>query len=474
MTSTPVHAAPARAPLQQDGDVRQFADDPLRWFGGDRDAMHRLPVPELAALQLAALRMRFTDLADRLPVVSSLAREQHVERITALDDAAPLLLPHTVYKSYPASLLTQGRFDQLTRWMSRLTTVDLGGLDTRGCDSVDSWLELIDERTRLRLAHSSGTSGTMSFVPHTAQQYALLYEIVRHDTVPAGTPDDEPVHVVWPSYRTGRSGIARHATAMLEQIARNDPGHFHTLDPGHLSADLMLLAARLRAAGGRAGQVEIPAALREQRDRYVAARREADAAMRDFTAGLAERLRGQRVISLSLWETYHTMARAGLDQGLSGVFAADSVLMPGGGTKGSVLPDDWAQQVARFAGVPCVRLVYAMVELIMLSLVCPAGAYHLEPWIVPYVLDPRTGVPLPRHGTVRGRAAFFDLTADVYWGGFVTGDRATVSWDACPCGRTTPRVAPDISRFEDDDKITCAATPEALDDALEYLANAAL
>ncbi|MEU2234954.1 hypothetical protein ACH4A8_04810 [Streptomyces vietnamensis] len=471
MTTTPVRPRPPRRP---DGDVRQFADDPLRWFGGDRDAMHRLPAPDLAALQLAALRLRFTELVDRLPVVGALAREQQLDGIGALDDATLLLLPHTVYKSYPPSLLSQGRFDQLTRWISRLTTVDLSGLDTAGCDSVDAWLTLIDDHTRLRLAHSSGTSGTMSFVPHTAEQYSLLYEIVRHDTVPAGTPADEPVHVVWPSYRSGRSGIARHATAMFEQLSRHSPDHFHTLDPGHLSADLMLLAARVKAAGGRPGEVEIPAALREQRDRYLAARRSAPEAMRRFTADLAERLRGERVVSLSLWETYHQWARAGLDQGLDGVFAPDSVLMPGGGTKGSVLPDDWAAQVARFAGVPSVRLVYAMVELIMLSLVCPAGAYHVEPWIVPYVLDPETGRPLPRQGTVRGRAAFFDLTADVYWGGFVTGDRVAVSYDPCPCGRTTPRVEPGISRFEDDDKITCAATPEALDDALEYLADAAL
>lgn len=471
MTTTPVRARPPRHPGQ---DVRQFADDPLRWFGGDREGMHRLPAPELAALQLAALRLRFTEVADRLPVVGALAHEQHIDAISALDDAAPLLLPHTVYKSYPASLLSQGRFDQLTRWISQLTTVDLDGLDTDGCDSVDAWLTLIDDRTRLRLAHSSGTSGTMSFVPHTAEQYSLLYEIVRQDTVPPGTPPDEPVHVVWPSYRSGRSGIARHATAMSEQLARHSPDHFHTLDPGHLSADLMLLAARVKAASGRPGQVEIPVALRQQRDHYLARRRSAPQDMRRFTADLAERLRGERIVSLSLWETYYQWARAGLDQGIDGAFAPDSVLMPGGGTKGSALPRDWAADVARFAGVPSVRLCYAMVELIMLSLVCPAGAYHVEPWIVPYVLDPGTGKPLPRQGTVRGRAAFFDLTADVYWGGFVTGDHVAVDYGTCPCGRTTARVEPGISRFEDDDKITCAATPEALDDALEYLADATL
>ena len=125
MTTTPARPRPPHHPGD---DVRRFADDPLRWFGGDRDAMHRLPAPDLTALQLAALRLRFTELADRLPVVGALAREQHLDHIGTLDDAAVLLLPHTVYKSYPASLLSQGRFDQLTRWISQLTTVDLGPL----------------------------------------------------------------------------------------------------------------------------------------------------------------------------------------------------------------------------------------------------------------------------------------------------------------------------------------------------------
>ncbi|MFF0247860.1 hypothetical protein ACWEU6_05725 [Streptosporangium sandarakinum] len=459
-------------------DVRLFADDPMEFFGGSRHAMHTMPSHDLAALQLAALRLRFAELRDRLPVLRAMADEQGIDGITRLDDAAPLLFPHTIYKSYPASLLLEGRFDRLTTWLSRLVTVDLSGLDVSGCDSIDGWLDLLDGRTELRLAHSSGTSGTMSFIPHTREQYTRLYDIVRLEVLPGPERSGERLDVVWPGFRTGRSGIDRHAAAMAERIA-GSPDRFHSAHPGPLSADVMFLAARLRAAAarGEAGRMEIPATLRERRAEFEEAQRAAAAGMGRYVEELAERLAGRRVVSLSLWATYHEMATAGLARGIEGVFAPDSVIFPGGGAKGTALPADWARDVERFAGVPALRYCYAMAEVIALNLICPRGRYHIEPWVVLYVLDPDTGAPLPREGTRTGRAAFFDLLADVCWGGFVSGDEVTVDWSPCGCGRTTPHLATDIGRYSDrrgDDKITCAATPEALNDALDFLNGALL
>ncbi|MGW5049807.1 hypothetical protein [Actinokineospora sp. NPDC004072] len=454
-----------------DTDLRTFAADATRWFDHDRMAMHTLPAADLAALQLAALRLRFSELRDRLPVLRALADEQRITEIGDLDDAAPLLFPHTVYKSYPASLLVDSRFDQLTTWLSRLTTVDLSGLDTRGCDSIDAWLDLLDSRTPLRLAHSSGTTGSMSFVPHTQVQYDRLYEIVRLDVLPDRDP--EGLDVVWPSFRSGRSGIARHATAMAEQIAGR-PDRFHTLHDGALSADVMFLAGRLRAAAarGQAGRVEIPEALARRKAEFDEALRATGSGMGEFVQRIADTLGGRRIASLSTWDVYHSMAEAAAARGLAGVFAPDSVIFPGGGSKAGVLPDDWADGVARFAGVPSLQFVYAMVEVISLNLLCANQGYHIEPWLVLYILDPDTGRPLPRTGTRTGRAAFLDLSADLFWGGFVTGDRVTATWSPCPCGRTTPRLHTDIGRFGGpggDDKITCAASAEALVDALEFL-----
>ncbi|MEJ0048169.1 MAG: hypothetical protein WDN04_20155 [Rhodospirillales bacterium] len=85
---------------------------------------------------------------------------------------------------------------------------------------------------------------------------------------------------------------------------------------------------------------------------------------------------------------------------------------------------------------------------------------------VPFVLLPDTGEALPRTGTCTGRYAFFDLAAETYWGGYITGDEVTVTWDeACPCGRTGPYIHRLVQRYSDkqggDDKISCAGVPSA-------------
>ncbi|NKX90884.1 hypothetical protein [Nocardia coubleae] len=462
MTATPVTTT---------ADLRTFAEDAATYFDRSRIAMHTMDPTELTALQLDALRLRFDELRPRIPVLDALATEQHIDGIDTVDDAAPLLFPHTVYKAYPTRLLVENRFDRMNTWMSRLTTVDLTGLDVSGCTSIDDWLATMDERTELRLAHSSGTTGTMSFIPHSQIQYDRLYRIVRMDVLP--DDDHTGVDVVWPSFRTGRSGIARHATAMAEQIALT-PDRMHCLHPGLLSADVMFLAGRLRAAAarGEAGRVEVPPALALRRAEFTEALRATGPGMTAFVRRLADELAGSRVAALSTWDVLSGMADSATEQGLTGVFAPDSVIFAGGGSKAGALPDDWAERTARFAGVPALRFVYAMVEVMSLNLQCGAGGYHLEPWLVLYLLDPDTGAVLPRTGTRTGRVALYDLTADLNWGGIVTGDLVTVDWEPCVCGRTTPRIGAAISRFAGpggDDKITCAATAEALDEALAFL-----
>ena len=95
--------------------------------------------------------------------------------------------------------------------------------------------------------------------------------------------------------------------------------------------------------------------------------------------------------------------------------------------------------------------------------------------LTPYVLDLDSGQPLPRTGKQTGRAAFFDMTADSCWGGLVTGDMVTVDWDhRCECGRTSHAFEKKIHRVseireEGDEKITCAATPGAQAEAMDFL-----
>lgn len=445
--------------MYSDADLRRFASEPAVHFGHDREAMHTLDPAELADLQLAAVRLRLRELRERVPALAALADAHGVRDVDRLDDIAPLLYPTGTYASYPAEHVREGRFDRLTEWLDRLTAVDLSTVDASGCDSIDAWLDLLDRRTELRVAHSADCSGTMAFVPHTATQYERVHEVLRLDVLPPG--DRTGVDVVWPGFARGRTGLGRHATALARHVA-GTPDRFHALYPGALSADLVHLAGRLRAAEG--GPVEVSPA--------PAARLEEFAALRDpsaverFLGRLADTLRGVRVAVLGRWDAFNDLA----DAGPGNLFGAESVILPACGGTNGVPRERWEHRVARFAGVPALRPRYTAFEAVALNPRCHAHGYHLEPWIVPFLLDPHTGAALPRDGVRTGRAAFYDLTAEHHWGGFVTGDRVTVDRSPCGCGRSTPRVLAEIGRY--DGGVGSTANAAALNDALDVLTGA--
>ena len=237
----------------------------------------------------------------------------------------------------------------------------------------------------------------------------------------------------------------------------------------------MYLAGRVRAAQARGelDRLEINPALRARREQFEREQRELLESLPRFIDRSIERLRGERVWVLATWNVLYAMAQAGLERGVENVFAPDSLVTTGGGAKGQIVPDDWEETVKRFVGVDRIQHAYAMTEMTGLSKLCEHGRYHWEPWVIPFVLDPSDGTLLPRSGVQTGRAAIFDLLPRSYWGGFVTGDEVTATWEPCPCGRTTAHIERRIERYSDkrggDDKITCAASDDAHRAALEFL-----
>jgi hypothetical protein len=170
---------------------------------------------------------------------------------------------------------------------------------------------------------------------------------------------------------------------------------------------------------------------------------------------------------------FFEIARNGLEAGAGAAFAPRSAVVGGGGAKGMVLPDDAEQIICRFFGVEQMRGSYGMTEQNFFVNNCEHDRYHVPPWVAVLLLDGETGGPLPREGVQTGRASFFDVSQDGAWGGIVSGDRITVDFTPCPCGRTTLHIDKTIQRFSElqggDDKITCAATPGAQDEALGFL-----
>jgi hypothetical protein len=459
-------------------DITSFLDMPFY-------EAFSLSAEQRDAIHLANLQQRFATLRGRVKALDRVATEQGVDEIRTLDDAVPLFFPHTVYKSYPLAFLERNRFDALTRWLDGLTAIDLSGVDASGIDSIDDWLRMLEETTPLKINHTFGTTGKLSFVPRTKAQWrqgiVLSGNSLRDWNGPGTGPDVLHHHMplVAPTYRHGFSTTARALDGMVEHYAGGDGNAIFLYPDGYVSADVASLAGRLNAAAARGeqGRLELSPTLLARREQFAALDRNRPQAMKDFLARVQDRFGGQDVFLFGFWPVLHDWAEEGLSQGIKGLFGPRSVLNTGGGTKGRVFADGWRERIFDFLGFDNVYDTFGMSEIVAGNAKCDAGNYHFPPVTVPYVLDVDTGAPMPRTGRQTGRLAVMDLMPDNYWGGLVTGDLVTIGgWDEpCACGRHAPYLDPDIRRIADvkggEDKINCAGAPEAHDRAVEYLVS---
>ena len=156
-------------------------------------------------------------------------------------------------------------------------------------------------------------------------------------------------------------------------------------------------------------------------------------------------------------------ARDGIAKGIKPEFAPGSFIITGGGMKGlKDAPADWEAYVKDYFGIDKVGMVYGMSEGCGSAPRCSEKYFHIMPHTMPLLFD-RDMKLLPREGEQTGRYAFFDVQAETYWGGFISGDQVTINWEEdCACGWKGPRIGPVITRFAEmeggDDKITCAGT----------------
>lgn len=459
----------------------QLRADPTRFVDAPYGEAFQFSREELDEIHLRGLQKRFNELRPRLAALGALAQEQGIEHIKHIDDAVPLLFPHTVYKSYPLSLLERGRFDRLTHWLSGMTTTDLSEVDASGVQTIDDWIALIESSTEIQLLHTSGTTGKLSFIPRTRRQWDDTVRITAnslrewHGSGPDVLKNHMPL--VIPAYRYGASSSHRGVDRMVSMYAGGDDNALFLYPGAYYSADVASLAGRLKAAEARGeqGKLSLSPALLARREEFALRERERPEQMQRFFDAAVERYAGKDVILFAVWPILFEWAEKGLARGLRDVFGPNSVLMTGGGSKGRALPPDYRQQIFDFLGFSRYYEYYSMSEIMAGCPRCDEGNFHIPPTMIPYVLDPDTGLPMPRSGTHTGRFALMDLLPDSYWGGLVTGDEVTLSgWDeACACGRPGPYLHSTIGRYSEkqggDDKINCAGAPEAHDKAIDFL-----
>ncbi|MFF7984236.1 hypothetical protein ACFZDK_34845 [Streptomyces sp. NPDC007901] len=418
----------------------------------------RQPAEEVRELQLEAAREAFTAHRERIPLLRTRAEETGVREITALADLVPLLFSHTSYKSYPVSLIESGRWDRLLRWYSTVSVVEPVDVDVEGVTDIDEWTDRITAVGH-RPYITSGTSGKVSFLNCDTDDLDFLHTVLENLTCWPDPLPPKPTrrgYLLAPASGPMRSidGFRWHA----DVFAR--PGETRLLTDAPLKVSELMGSAllRRRMAEGTATPREISSfetasASREQ---------ELDAALTAIVDDILAH-RDEPLLIAGMNNQQFTLIQALRARGVAdGSLHPDTLVLSGGGNKGRALPDDYQQQFAAFYdGVRRVRS-YGMTELQGSCLACENGRYHVPPWVIPLVLD-QSGETLlnTEHGVREGRFAFLDVSLSGRWGGLISGDKVSVDFSPCDCGRPGPAVLPDIQRYGElggDDKITCAAT----------------
>ncbi|MCY1491592.1 hypothetical protein D9M68_253820 [compost metagenome] len=466
-----------------DEKVELLLTDPVALAGHSFEKWNQLPRHEIDALQLAAAKRRFAEMRDRIPVLKKLADAEGVDQVEQVEDLVPLLFEHTVFKSYPPSLLEKNNFTAINKWLCKLVTPEIAeaiqAVDVSGCQGLDEWFETMDEAVpQLCISHTSGTSGTLSFLPLSNREFEKTVKVRRLYAWRMTGPDTPApdMHSVYPYYRKGYLSHMRGNMAIMKTVLPS-LDNFHPAYPATLSSDVLHLGAKVRAAHakGTLDRMVISPELMAKKKDFDQLQADMPGHLATFFEDMTSRLKGKVVYIGGTWNLLHNMAKAGLERGLEGVFDAGSFIATTGGAKGVVQPEGWREDVLRFTGATKIFETYAMSETPSGShALCEHGNYHFAHTTIPFVLDPETGKALPRTGRQTGRAAFFDLGADLRWGGFITGDEITVEWDKpCACGRPSRYVAGAIQRYSDknggDDKITCAASEQSHREAMDFL-----
>ncbi len=448
------------------------------------EELFALPDAERKAFQKSAATRRFRELAPKIKALQAQADSAGIADVTKVEDLPGLLFNHTSYKSYPMMVLEKGRYDMLTKWLQTMTSVDLSGVDASKCNSIDSWLTELEAKTSLRPYHTSGTTGKLSFLPRTTLELELYNKIFLkmlekysgNKTDPLGG-NGVRVPVIYPSLRHGRM-VAQRLLDYLQDNLAPTPGDVHVMSQGRISADVLSLSGRVRVAQskGELAKMNLPDSQKQALANYLAELGRRPQETEDFFQRITKQLHGERVLIFSQTSYLVQAARAAEARGgnTEKLFASNSYAAFGGGGKDVVLPDGYENLIRDFTGLQSWAKSYAMSEVTGTMPMCDEGHYHVPPYFIPFVLDPETGEAAPQHGVRTGRFACMDLVPQTYWGGIITGDKVTVDYDGnCKCGRLGPFVHDNIGRFSEavtgDDKVTCSATIDNTDAALQQL-----
>lgn len=450
------------ATLQQDstsGAVAQLVSLSQDYTG------HDLSYDDVRQAQVAALDERLQQRIDAVKLIKLRSDEAGISRIASLEDAVPLLLPHTAYKSYPERFLTEQRWDKLTKWLATVSTPDLKEVDLSGIADLDEWVERLASYDHY-LACSSGTTGNPAMLLSSKSDV----EFASTDIVKAllwGSeiePDrSRTLFSVGLVTRTPR-GTAMFG-ALRDTLLSDRSGFALPIPPITIGTITSTIALRKAIAAGTAQPDEIA-----RFDKEAAERQQMVDAAFSASADAAIAARGEPLYFTGYWGQLYQLAREVRERGFSGAdFNLNNAIYLAGGLKKASLPADYLEFVLETFNLQpkYIYQMYGMQEIQTCMPRCQEGGrYHVPAWLVCLPLD-KDGDKLLSGvgaGVVEGRAAFFDLSIEGRWGGVISGDHIQIDYSPCACGAKSPSIRDDIYRYSDlkgDDKIACSGTIDA-------------
>jgi hypothetical protein len=438
-------------------NLLEFVDNPAGLSGRTRADIDACSREHVEQFRMEAARRKLQRQSLRIPVVADLLKGRSVDSFTTLDDFVSVLLDDDAYKSYDADWIDAHDFAAMTRWIARFTAVDLSHVDMNGCSSLSEWCQRLVEQADILVCHSSGTSGTLSFVPRSRFDRELFASQLISSFQPFN-PD--PVYDI---RRDGSRNDITFFTMTPRRQYRITAGIYDALEqkfgfnpvqnPVEFQAPEFAIAQGRMRKAERTGKVAglendaIVVAWRDEVNRFNA---EFPERLARWTRNLVDNYRGKRIVfqgsSDMAWKLTQELQRMGVTE----AFAPGSIFSLVGGVKDNTqLPPDWQEQVRKTFGADANSFCFSwgMSEVNGSMRRCPEGFYHFLPTTIPFLLEPHTRKVLPRHGTQSGQFAMLELNSEDNWGGMISGDSGTIHWDRdCTCGRRGPLMEPESIR----------------------------
>ena len=464
---------------------RRLSEDPKSFLDYPVDIVFSLDPTELDEIRLFLAQRKFAAAKDSIGMVGQLANRNQVSAVASFNDLLPLFYNQETFKSYPQPWLETGDFKRLTKWLSKLCAVDLSAVDTSSCELIEDWIKVLAQQSSVDLQISAGGDGKAAFLPRTRDEWASFQRFTfwgyqswmkgPNGESLALRPGMDKVPLIHPGARGGARSWGRY----LDFYEKTFGTGLVDAPLGYNDADLLSLAGRIREASkkGEAGSLQINPKLLARKDEIARINAEKPQRIEALMQRMLNDYRGRRIVCSGAMQMLYDLAMRFRKLGVKGAYTPDSFFFCGGGFADGKQPPNWKQEVAEALGVPESSIIvgYGMQEGIWAMQLCSHGKYHVPVTMIPFVLDEANDQPLPRTGRQTGRFAFFDLLAETSWGGYITSDHITLNWDQpCGCGCKGSYLDAAIGKVVDrqDDKIGCAGTAGALDDATDFLLKA--